>query len=102
MASGRKLEENCYGLRRYPRPKTTRRRLTFAPFARAHPVVLARGRVAAHRAELRRGRGRHAGGDDGPRWHAAGDGVLGRWRWTLVVGRLRGHGQRVDAVPDLR
>lgn len=28
--------------------------LTFAPFARAHPVVLARGRVAAHGAQLGR------------------------------------------------
>lgn len=63
--------------------------LTFASFARAHPVVLARGHVAADSAQLR-WRGRRHARHVVPGRHAAGVG-----RRTIV-----GHGHRVDAVSD--
>lgn len=64
--------------------------------------MLARGRVAAHGAQLGRWRGRYArGGRDVPRRHASGGGgdILGQQR--AVVGRLLRR-QRVHAVPHFR
>lgn len=81
-------------------PVSRRRALTFAAFARADPVVLARGRVSAHGAQLRRRWRCHGrGGGHG----SLGVGAVGGVRWSrrrTVVGHR--HRQRVDAVTDFR
>jgi len=72
--------------------------LTFAAFARAHPVVLARGRVTADRAQLgrRRRSSGHGGGGVPLRHNTSG---VRRGRRTFDG---HGHRQRVDAMPYFR